>query len=57
MYPVLLSVACGLHNLSFCFSGEASGARFDANNPKRILNIGTEPLIGYFVVTIEVNID
>ena len=57
MYPVLLSVACGLHNLSFCFSGKASGTRFDANNPRRILNIRTEPLIGYFVVTIEVNID
>ena len=57
MYPVLLAVACGLHNLSFCFSGQASGTRFDANNPKRILNIGTEPLIGYVVVTIDVNID
>ena len=57
MYPVLLAVACGLHNFSFRFSGKASGRRFDTNNPRRILNIRTEPLIGYFGVTIEVNID
>ena len=52
MYPVLLAVACGLPTFVF-----VSPEKHRARGLMQILNIRTEPLIGYFVVTIEVNID